>query len=65
MGNRWIWGGVLLLAILHQDSWLWNDGRVVLGFLPAGLAYHAAFSLVAAAFWWSVVREAASDENGP
>ncbi len=38
-------------ALLHQDSWLWNDSRLVLGFLPSGLAYHAAFSLATAALW--------------
>jgi hypothetical protein len=31
---------------LHQDFWLWRSARpLVLGFLPAGLAYHAAYTL--------------------
>lgn len=46
---------VTVLALLHQDSWLWNDATLLFGFLPAGLAWHAAFSVVAAAVWLGVV----------
>ena len=35
----------LLMLILHQDSWAWDDQTLVLGFMPIGLAYHAAFSI--------------------
>lgn len=40
---------VVGMFLLHQDVWNW--GRVeplVGGFLPVGLAYHAAYSLLAA-----------------
>ena len=41
----------LLIAgvyILHQDFWNWNKAEpLVLGFLPIGLAYHAAYSILA------------------
>ena len=30
------------LYLLHNDLWLWNDPRLVLG-LPVGLVYHVAF----------------------
>ena len=31
---------------LHQDVWLWRSARpLVFGFLPAGLAYHAAYTI--------------------
>ena len=57
---------VLLVAlfVLHQDSWLWNDARLVLG-LPVGLAYHVVFCLAATlvltiAVRWSWPREAAA-----
>lgn len=46
------------LALLHQDTWLWHDGRLVFGFLPAGLAYHAVFSLATAGLWALAVRYA-------
>ncbi len=46
----------MVLAVLHQDFWLWDDGSVLLGFLPAGLAYHAGYSLAVGVFWWLVVR---------
>ncbi|MFQ5717996.1 MAG: DUF3311 domain-containing protein [Acidobacteriota bacterium] len=35
------------LYVLHNDVWLWNDSRRVLG-LPASLAYHVAYCLAAA-----------------
>ena len=59
---------VLLVAlfVLHQDVWLWRDGRLVLG-LPVGLAYHVAYCLAAAlvlgrAVRWAWPRLAATDE---
>jgi len=37
---------VALLYVLHQDIWFWRDAHpLVFGFLPIGLAYHAAFTL--------------------
>lgn len=54
--KRWIIIiGFIILAILHQDFWNWNDSSLVFGFLPKGLAYHAGYSIVAALFWASVV----------
>ena len=38
-------GLVATLYALHQDFWFWRDARLVFGFLPIGLAYHAAFTL--------------------
>ena len=40
--------GIALFYLLHNDLWLWNDARLVLG-LPVGLAYHLAYCLAAAA----------------
>lgn len=45
-------------ALLHQDIWLWNDGRFLFGFLPAGLAYHAGYSLATAVLWALAIRHA-------
>ena len=40
---------VLAVYVLHQDFWNWKRATpLVLGFLPVGLAYHAAYSLLAA-----------------
>lgn len=46
----------LVLAALHQDFWNWDNSGAVFGFLPVGLAYHAAYSIVAAAFWFCVIK---------
>ena len=37
---------MLLVYALHQDFWFWRSARpLVFGFLPIGLAYHAAYTL--------------------
>lgn len=46
----------VILAVLHQDFWNWDNRSLVFGFIPVGLAYHAAYSLVAALFWFLVSR---------
>lgn len=38
----------VVLLILHQDGWAWSDDRLVFGFMPTALAYHAVFSLACA-----------------
>lgn len=41
----------LLIAgiyLIHQDVWNWKNADLVFGFLPVGLAYHAAYSILAA-----------------
>ncbi len=41
----------ILLAVLHQDWWLWDNATLLFGFLPAGLAYHMLISLAAVGLW--------------
>ena len=47
---------IVLLTVLHQDFWLWDDTTLVFGFLPAGLAYHVLFSLLTALLWLFAIR---------
>ncbi len=62
---------MLALLVLHHDWWFWNDGRLLFGFLPVGLAYHALISLAAGGLWtWAAffvmsdrLAEETSDEN--
>lgn len=50
---------VAALYVLHQDVWLWREARpLVFGILPAGLAYHALYSIVVAGVMWLLVRYA-------
>ena len=44
------------MVVLHQDFWFWTDKRLVFGFLPVGLAYHAAYSLLAVGLMATLVR---------
>jgi hypothetical protein len=44
------------MMVLHQDSWLWTDRTLLLGFLPSGLAYQAGYTLLAAAVMALLVR---------
>ena len=46
----------ILLAILHQDSWNWDNAGLVLGFMPAGLFYHACYSIAAALLWAFTIK---------
>ncbi len=59
--------GLAVLVLLHNDLWLWRDASLVLG-LPAGLAYHVLYCLVAAAVLAVLVRFAwpshLADEEG-
>lgn len=48
----------IVLAVLHQDVWNWDNANLVFGFLPVGLAYHAAYSITAATFWAVVMKVA-------
>lgn len=49
----------LLLCVLHQDIWFWRIARpLVFGFLPIGLAYHAAYTILVAAFMAALVKYA-------
>jgi hypothetical protein len=48
---------IVALYALHQDVWFWRDARpLVLGFLPVGLAYHAAYCIVVALLMWVLTR---------
>lgn len=53
---------IVLLTLLHQDFWLWDDPTLVLGFLPAGLAYHVLYSFLTAGLWWFAVTLAWPEE---
>jgi hypothetical protein len=56
--RRWMWVLVAVFAFLHWDFWLWDDTTLWLGFLPAGLAYHALYSLCAGGLWLLFIRVA-------
>lgn len=48
---------VLVVYLLHQDVWFWREARpLVFGFLPAGLAYHAAYCVLIAGLMWALTR---------
>ncbi len=55
---RWLWLAALVMVVLHHDFWWYGDTSVVLGFLPVGLAYHVAYSVVAAGLWIAAIRYA-------
>lgn len=47
---------VVAVLALHQDVWNWTNKTLVFGFLPAGLAYHAGYSVLAAVTMAVLVR---------
>jgi Protein of unknown function (DUF3311) len=49
--------GISAAYLVHQDFWNWTRVEPLLfGFLPIGLWYHAAYSLLASALMWLVVK---------
>ncbi len=53
--TRFGWfAAVLGLYLLHQDFWFWDQARLVLGFLPVGLAYHGAYCIAVAGLMWAL-----------
>ena len=56
---KWLLGiATVVLLFAHQDTWQWKDGRLLLGFLPVGLAYHGAYTVVSALLLALLVRHA-------
>ena len=49
---------VVVLVVAHQDVFNWHDSRLVLGWLPVGLAYHVAYTLVTALMWVLAIKVA-------
>jgi len=58
MSKRAVYFLLVVLVLLHQDFWLWDDPSLVFGFLPVGFAYHAAYTLVVAGAWCTAIRYA-------
>jgi len=53
---RWVlYSAIAVLYVLHNDIWLWHDGRIVLG-LPASLLYQVVYCGVVAVIVALVVR---------
>ena len=50
---------ILLLYALHQDLWFWRTARpLIFGFLPVGLAWHAAYCVAVTLLMWWLTRVA-------
>jgi len=48
---------VVLVYAAHQDAWNWRKADpMIFGFLPVGLAYHAAYSIAAAVMMAILVK---------
>ncbi len=56
-----MWIVVAVFALLHWDFWLWNDTTLWFGFLPAGLGYHALYSVGAGLLWAAFIALAWPD----
>ena len=55
--RKLVWAAVIALIVLHQDFWIWDTYRpLVFGFMPIGLAYHVALSLVASVVWFLATK---------
>jgi len=48
---------MVLLYVLHNDLWFWDDATMVLG-LPIGLTYHIIYCVVASGMMFLLVKYA-------
>ena len=55
-GPKIIIGLVIMLLILHQDNWFWDDNTLLFGFLPIGLFWHACISVGATMTWFLATK---------
>ena len=56
--SRWIlYIGLVVLFSLHNDFWLWDNPRMVVG-LPIGLLYHIGYCIVAAILMMLIINHA-------
>ena len=44
-----VYGLLILLAVIHQDVWWWDNGELVFGFMPLGQAHLTAIAHTPAA----------------
>ena len=58
MGRLAVWTLFFILFFLHQDFWWWDESKLIFGFMPLGLAYHAGFSIVCAILGWLAIKYA-------
>ena len=47
-----VWGLIVLLIVVHQDVWFWDDRTLLFGVLPITLAFHVGISLASAFAWY-------------
>ena len=55
-GKRIIILLAVILGVLHQDFWNWDDSSLVFEFMPIGLFYHAMYSIIAAILWAFAIK---------
>jgi hypothetical protein len=52
-----VYAAAIVLYVLHQDWWNWDNRSLVLG-MPVGLAYQVAFCVAASVLMFCLVRYA-------
>ena len=56
--SRWIlYIGLVALFLLHNDFWLWDNPKRVIG-LPIGLLYHIGYCIAAAILMMLIINHA-------
>ena len=50
-----LYGLLVLLFVLHNDFWLWDNAQIVLG-IPVGLLYHIVYCFVATILMAIIVK---------
>jgi hypothetical protein len=62
MKRTTLYAALVILVLLHQDFWFWDDSTLLLGFLPVGLVYHALYCIATSLLMYLLVTRAWPDE---
>lgn len=50
-----LYGLLVLLFVMHNDFWLWDNAQIVLG-IPVGLLYHIVYCFIATILMAIIVK---------
>lgn len=64
MKRNLLYIALILLYLLHNDLWNWNDSRLI-GGIPVGLLYHIVYCLAATLMMIVLVRYAWPEKLEP
>lgn len=54
--QRLLYLAIVVMYLLHQDFWFWDDATLVFGVVPVGFLYHIVYCFAASALLFALTR---------